>query len=336
MEEERHFFDEFSGGKTSGFFALPQSGSSRKNFIAKTDDAQFVVTYNDNLRENESFFYFSEKFSKLNLNTPKIFKISNDRKIYIQEYLGGNTFSEIIENEGLSERVKRLVKKTLQNLYNFQIATKNHIDYTKTFEYEKFDHIPILNDLNYFKFLFIDILEIPYHKSSLLKEFNNLAEQIENLAPKTLMIRDFQARNIMVNEKDDVFFIDYQAAMEGPAMYDVVSFLFQAKANFPDDFKKEMLHFYISLFEDEYERRSLEKSVLPIRLIRNLQVLGAYGFRGLVQKREHFIKSIDNGIKNLYATAETWDQMDLYPELKALILKLNTSDTKEKIEKLKD
>lgn len=334
MEAEKKFFDEFSGGKTPSFFALPQSGSSRKNFIAETNENKYVVTSNDNLRENESFFYFSEVFSNLNLNTPTIYKISDDRKTYIQQYLGGKTFSEIIQEEGLSERVKILVKETLSKLYHFQKVTRGQIDYSRTFEYEKYDNLPILHDLNYFKFFFADILEMPYHKSSLLKEFNELAQTIENIQPKVLMIRDFQARNIMVDENNDVFFIDYQAAMEGPAMYDVVSFLYQAKANFPEEFKDEMLDFYISLFDDENGRRSLRKSVLPIRLIRNLQVLGAYGFRGLVQKKEHFIKSIDQGIKNLIQTSESWNEMENYPELRALIQRLNTVEVAEKIQKL--
>ena len=43
----------------------------------------------------------------------------------------------------------------------------------------------------------------------------------------------------LVNDINEVFFIDYQAAMEGPALYDVVSFLFQAKANFSENFKNE-------------------------------------------------------------------------------------------------
>lgn len=145
------------------------------------------------------------------------------------------------------------------------------------------------------------------------------------------MIRDFQARNIMVNENDSVFFIDYQAAMEGPAMYDVVSFLYQAKANFPDEFKGEMTDFYISLYDGEKEKQFLRESVLPIRLIRNLQVLGAYGFRGLVQKKEHFIKSIDQGIKNLIQTSQSWEEMGNYPELRDLIQRLNSVVAEEKI-----
>lgn len=334
MEEARHFFDKFTGNNTSDFFALPQSGSSRKNFIGKTNDESFVITSNENLLENESFFYFTKVFSELNLNSPKIFSISEDRRIYAQEYLGSKTFSEIITEEGLSERVKSLVKQTLEKLYRLQTSTLGKIDYSKTFEYTKYDDIPILHDLNYFKFLFVDVVEMHYNKSTLLSEFKALSDKIENLSPKFLMIRDFQARNIMVNDNDEVFFIDYQAAMEGPAMYDVISFLYQAKANFPDEFRNEMLEYYFSLFENEEDRLELRKSVMPIRLIRNIQVLGVYGLRGLIQRKEHFIKSIFPGIENLYNTSLSWDEMGEFPELKKLIENLHTEETLNKIKVL--
>ena len=123
------------------------------------------------------------------------------------------------------------------------------------------------------------------------------------------MIRDFQARNIMVNEHGNVSFIDYQSAMQGPLMYDVISFLFQAKANFPGDFKNEMLDFYIHQFESKEIQAQLKRSVKPIQMMRFLQVLGAYGFRGLIQRKQHFIASIEKGIENITEFAENWNNI---------------------------
>ncbi|MDO5616421.1 MAG: phosphotransferase [Cruoricaptor ignavus] len=323
LETAKSFFEAFSQSKVQSFQALPQSGSARKNYIAKNEESTFVVTENSNIRENETFLYFTEIFSEQNLNTPKIYKISQDRTLYIQEFLGKETLSEIIANEGLSERTKNLVKKTLEQLFILQNKTKGKIDFTKTFEYERYDELPILHDLNYFKFMFVDVLELPYHKTTLLKEFQKLAKIINDCEPKTLMIRDFQARNIMVNSTDEISFIDYQSAMEGPAMYDVVSFLYQAKANFPEIFREEMLGYYYAFFNDDEEIISkLKNSLMPIRLIRNLQVLGAYGFRGLVQGKEHFVKSIPQGITNLQETANAWQEMKYFPELQKIIANL--------------
>lgn len=334
MEKTKIFFENYIGETALEFFSLAQSGSSRMNFVGKSSQQKYIITYNKNIAENESFLYFSQVFTDLKLNTPKIFSISDDRKTYVQEFLGENTLSEIIEKEGLTENVKSLVKETLQKLFDLQQKTARQIDYSKTFEYENYDELPITNDLFYFKNFIVDVLELPYHKATLLKEFKEIVSKIENLEPKGLMIRDFQARNIMVNKENKVSFIDYQSAMKGPLMYDVVSFLFQAKANFPEDFKNEMLDFYWSLWEDSEKKSVLKNSLEVIKLIRFLQVLGAYGFRGLIQRKKHFLGSLDLGIENLFQLSNSWEEMNNYPELKKIILELKSVEVKSKITKM--
>lgn len=332
FENAKRFFENTTGKKTSEFITLAQSGSARVNFLAVTEDKKYIVTCNENVSENEVFFYYSKIFSDFHLNTPSIYDISEDRKMYIQEFLGEHTLSDIIEKEGLSENVKNLVKQTLEKLYQLQSLTQNKIDYKKAFEYERYDELPVTHDLYYFKNFIVDVLELEYHKSSLLKEFKKIATLIESLQPTGLMIRDFQARNIMVNKYHEVSFIDYQSAMEGPFMYDVISFLFQAKADFPEDFKNEMLEYYIQLFENKETKLQLKQSVKLLQMMRFLQVLGAYGFRGLIQRKQHFITSLEKGIKNITAFAETWDDMKSYPELKKVIEQLKLDRTKLKIE----
>lgn len=330
-EDAQHFFEEFTGEAAQKFMSLAPSGSARRNYVAKSAGKNYILTFNENLAENESFFYFSKVFSQLKLNTPEIFTISEDRKLYVQEFLGAQTLSEIIEKEGLTERTAFLVRQTLKKLHHLQTASAGKIDYSKTFEYERYDELPITNDLFYFKSFIADVLEIPYHKSTLLLEFKKLVSRLENVRPQGLMLRDFQARNIMVNELDEVFFIDYQAAMEGSLMYDVISFLFQAKANFPENFKNEMLSYYLSLWKDEKMKTELDNSVRMIQLIRYLQVLGAYGFRGLVQKKEHFKASLAQGIENLYYFSNEWEEMKDYPELRKIINYLKTEEAEKKI-----
>jgi len=330
-ENAKIFFENHFGEKSTEFVTLAQSGSARVNFLAQNKIGKYIITYNENITENESFLYFSELFSELNLNTPKIFSVSDDRKMYIQEFLGEKTFSEIITEEGLSENVHTLVKQTLRQLFELQEKTSGKIDFQQAFEYESYDELPVMHDLYYFKNFVADVLELEYHKSSLLKEFKKIINLIENLEPKGIMIRDFQARNIMVNDKNKVSFIDYQSAMKGPLMYDVISFLFQAKANFPEDFKNEMLEFYIRQFEDKETQSQLRNSVKPIQMMRFLQVLGAYGFRGLIQRKQHFIASIDKGIQNITEFSQTWEMMNDFPELRKIIGQLSSEKVKFKI-----
>jgi aminoglycoside/choline kinase family phosphotransferase len=331
-ENANRFFESQLGKKSTEFITLAQSGSARVNFLAITDTEKYIITYNENIPENESFLYYSEVFSTLNLNTPAILAVSEDRKMYVQEFLGTQTLSEIITKEHTSPHVKTLVKQTLEKLFRLQIQTQDQIDFSKTFEYERYDELPVIHDLYYFKNFVADVLELEYNKSALLKEFKQIARLVEDLAPKGIMIRDFQARNIMVNEKDEVSFIDYQSAMQGPLMYDVISFLFQAKADFPENFKNEMLDFYIQLFEDQNIQTQLRNSVKPMQMMRFLQVLGAYGFRGLIQRKQHFMASLEKGIRNITEFASVWEDMKNYPELHKVIQQLPSEETRKKID----
>lgn len=331
-ENANRFFESQLGKKSTEFITLAQSGSARVNFLAITDTEKYIITYNENIPENESFLYYSEVFSALSLNTPSILAVSKDRKMYVQEFLGTQTLSEVITKEHVSPRVKSLVKQTLEKLFRLQIQTQDKIDFSKTFEYESYDELPVIHDLYYFKNFVADVLELEYNKSTLLKEFKQIAALVEDLEPKGIMIRDFQARNIMVNEKDEVSFIDYQSAMKGPLMYDVISFLFQAKADFPENFKNEMLDFYIQLFEDQNTQHQLNNSVKPMQMMRFLQVLGAYGFRGLIQRKQHFMASLEKGIRNITEFASAWEDMKNYPELNKVIAQLSSEETRKKID----
>ena len=116
------------------------------------------------------------------------------------------------------------------------------------------------------------------------------------------MFRDFQSRNIMVKD-NAIHFIDYQGGMKGALQYDVASLLWQAKAELSDEWKNGLLHYYISCVEDvlgaSIDKTQFESQYNGYVLIRLLQVLGAYGFRGLFERKAHFLTSIPLALKNI-------------------------------------
>ncbi len=104
----------------------------------------------------------------------------------------------------------------------------------------------------------------------------------------------------------------------GPMIYDVISFLWQAKGNFQPALKREMLEEYISYFPEGTFGSTVsvrDEIVNRFLLFRTLQVLGAYGFRGLVERKAHFIESIPSALSNLEEVIAT-GIADSYPELK--------------------
>ncbi len=330
-DEARQFFENFAGTAADVFQPLAASGSARMNYVASANNTRYILTANHHIAENESFLYLSQVFQNLKLNTPKIFTVSADRTMYVQEFLGTQTLAEWFKTNPPVDEIKTTVQQVLRKLYHLQKATFGKINFSRSYEYASYDELPVTSDLYYFKAYIADMLELPYHKGKLLAEFREIIERVSKLQPRGIMMRDFQARNIMLNDKADVFFIDYQAAMEGPLMYDVISFLYQASAPFTQAFRTEMVSYYYSLWKEEETVSALQQSFMPLKLIRFLQVLGAYGFRGLVQRKPHFISSLRPGILNLVNFTEEWGEMPQYPELRNLIQTLNSEDTAAKI-----
>ncbi|WP_301758409.1 RNase adapter RapZ, partial [uncultured Muribaculum sp.] len=93
----------------------------------------------------------------------------------------------------------------------------------------------------------------------------------------------------------------FQGGRRGPYHYDIVSFLWQAKANFPDWLRERLLDVYIESASRyiAIDRRRFDEELRYVRLLRILQVLGAYGFRGRIERKPHFLQSIPKALENL-------------------------------------
>ena len=311
-------------GKISSINALPQSGSDRSYFRIQCSDAPFetcIATYNTNTKENETFLYFTDVLAGTHAPVPKIYAVNDERNLYLQEDLGNTSLLDIREQESLTDHVYELYQLTLNALANLQVKADESLDYNKCITSKEFGKSAILTDLLYFKYYFLDTLKVPYDKEALISDFELLSNYLSASGHKYFMFRDFQGRNVMVNDKP--YFIDYQGGMKGAVQYDVASLLWQAKANLPQEWKNGLLDYYIDcldkLVPQPVDRVIFRSQYNGYVLIRLLQVLGAYGFRGLFERKAHFLSSIPLALKNL-DTFLSQNHLDLYlPEFNRLL-----------------
>ena len=303
MEEIQKVFEQFSKEPITRIDRLPQAGSERHYFRLHTAKNTYIATYGANIKENAAFIYFSNQFQQQQLSTPQILYCSADNKIYFQQDFGDVSLLNQLEENGFSDPIYLLFKKSLQQLAQLQVKGDEVIDYSKCLTNAEFGKQAILADLLYFKYYFLDALRRPYDKQKLLNDFEALSDFLSQTEYKYFMFRDFQSRNIMVTPDSEVHFIDYQGGMKGAPQYDVASLLWQAKANLPDQWKKSLLEDYIDAFE-KLVNRPVDRDLFRSQyngyvLIRLLQVLGAYGFRGLFERKAHFLTSIPLALQNL-------------------------------------
>ena len=281
---------------------IPLSGGDRRYFRFYTASKSYIGCYNDNVKENEVFFYFTQHFKALGVPLPAILGVHTDQKIYIVEDLGKESLLDNLSSKGFTDEVYELYKKSLQALAHMQIKGAENLDYDRALTAKEFGKQAIMSDLLYFKYYFVDTLKIPYDKQQLLEDFDALATYLTKTEHKMFMFRDFQSRNIIVNQ-GEVHFIDYQGGMRGALQYDVASLLWQAKADLSETWKTDLLEYYITVI-NELLPAPVQKEVFISQyngyvVIRMLQVLGAYGFRGLFERKAHFLSSIPLALKNL-------------------------------------
>ena len=306
---------------------IAESGSSRKYYRVKTSEASVIGTYNANVEENEAFFYLTEHFGKMHLPVPKLLAVNKERTCYLQSDHGDTTLFGHVQHAlatgKYDEQTVGLFKQTLEQLVRFQIEGHRGLDYSKVYPVPCFDKPSVMDDLDYFKYYFVKPhAEIVFNETRLKAEFNAFADVVCRAKNDFFMYRDFQSRNVMIDQ-DKPCFIDYQGGRRGPLQYDVVSLLYQVKAQMPQSLRDELLGYYKQALTAYLDPDSVDfDRYYPYFVyLRLLQVLGAYGFRGLIQKKAHFIESIPYALKEL----KTWNEkhpLDAYPELQSVILQV--------------
>lgn len=324
----RELFSTFSNEPISNIEKLPQAGSDRHYFRIQTAAKSFIATYGNNVKENETFIYFSEQFTMQNLATPQVYFVSKDKHAYIQQDFGNTSLLDKLEEHGLTEEVYNLYKKSLKQLARLQVKGHEVIDYKRCLTNAEFGKQAIMADLLYFKYYFLDALAKPYDKQKLIDDFEALSNYLSHTEYKYFMFRDFQSRNIMITPSfggglGEVHFIDYQGGMNGAPQYDVASLLWQARANLTEDWKERLLEDYIDAFE-ELAGQPIDKEIFRSQyhgyvLIRLLQVLGAYGFRGLFERKAQFLTSIPLALENLRSFIDNQSVGISVPEFKKVL-----------------
>lgn len=310
---------------------IAESGSARRYYRIHTEEGSIIGAFNSNTEENEAFFYLCHHFGSKGFHVPKLLGINADRTCYLQNDFGDDTLfrhvQRALSTDGWNGPVTELYKMVLHDLADFQISGHEGLDYSKTYPTPCFDRKSILDDLNYFKYYFVKPhAEIAFNEFRLDTDFERFTDFILEARNSFFMHRDFQSRNIMINNGIPRY-IDFQGGRQGPLQYDVVSLLYQVKAQMPQDLRNKFIEYYKSIVAQHLDLDTLQfDRYLPAFVyLRLMQVLGAYGFRGLIQKKVHFIESIPFALREIERHAKSHPLQDL-PELVSVIEQLNKLD----------
>ena len=305
MEELKQLFQRYTGNCPETITPLSGSGSNRRYFRLSNPEISLIGVEGTSVEENKAFITLSEHFYQQGLPVPQVFAESENSLFYLQEDLGDVSLFDAISagrKTGIfSGEEKELLRQTIAALPDIQWRGAEGLDFSICYPQPDFNKRTVLWDLNYFKYYFLKMSDIEFQENLMENDFENFAGVLLQEQADTFLYRDFQSRNVMIHNGKP-YFIDFQGGRKGPVYYDVASFLWQAKANFPDELRNELLDVYLkalSKYQPHINQLNFKKRLRYFVLFRILQVLGAYGFRGYIEKKPHFIESIPFALNNL-------------------------------------
>lgn len=319
-----------------GIELLPQSGSSRLYYRVNLGNACILAAYNENVAENLAYFSFTRQFLAKGLNVPGILARTEDNRLYLVEDLGNTTLFSLLPagrtdsdtpggNQFSHEGLTSLYEKVVDHLLRFQGV--HDLDYSYVFPVEEFDSTSMEWDLNYFKYFFVRIAGFSFSEPALETDFKAISEFLNRKPHTHFMYRDFQSRNIMIKDGQP-WFIDFQGGRKGPMAYDLVSLLYDAKANLDENLRDHLLGYYCQraacLYPDFHES-DFQKEFMVCQLLRILQAMGAYGLRGFVQKKSLFLKSVPYAIRNISQLLDRKDFPLDIPQIRSLVSQMKES-----------
>lgn len=296
---------------------LTGSASNRQYFRLSDDEKSCVGVLGVNPDENRTFIAMAAHFRAQGIAVPEVYAVSEDAVAYIQEDLGDTALFGIVGSEGSEE----LLCRTVRCLPDIQFKGADGFDFSVCHSVCRFDRRLVLFDLNYFKYCFLKPSGLEFDENRLQDDFERLADDLTSVKTDTFMYRDFNARNVMIKDGAPCF-IDFQGGMQGPIYYDVASFVWHARAGYSQDLKMRMLDEYLDALSVyiSVDREAFLETLRLFVLFRTMQILGAYGFRGMVEQKAAFVVSIPDAVESLASQLET--HLEDYPYLDSVLRRL--------------
>lgn len=327
----RRLFEEWSGEPVEEMRLLAANGSNRRYWRIVGATHKCIAAFNADVAENNSFYYFGEILRSQGIAVPELYSVSNDRMYYLQQDLGDTTLYGCLYDKkrkggGFDREMLQLYRRVLSDLSKMQVAGRN-FDFSKAYPRTDFDAQSIQWDLNYFKYYFLKMRYVPFDEGLLEQDYQTLTTYLLDTDCNFFMYRDFQSRNIML--VDDVpYYIDYQGCRRGAAQYDVASLLYSSKSDLSESVRQELLEHYLDCLSERFpiDKKSFRQHFYGYVLIRIMQAMGAYGYRGYFEHKDYFLSSIPLAIKNLKWVTESHPLPISIPHLQQVWKKIIDSE----------
>ncbi|MEX1256231.1 MAG: RNase adapter RapZ [Gemmatimonadota bacterium] len=323
-ESISRLFERTFGAPAESIERVAADGSRREYHRLRGGPHGSVIgAYGPDPDENRAFFSYTRTFRETGLPVPELYAVDESAGAWLLEDLGNLTLlgalSVARSAEGVlfPSAILPTYERALEALVRFQIEGGRSIDFSVAHPRGEFDARAMRWDLNYFKYQFLRLSGVAFHEGRLEEDFDRLTAFLLEADRAHFLYRDFQSRNILLRDETP-WFVDYQGGRRGALQYDVASLLYDGKAAIPDKVRRHLLDHYLQALGDvlPIEREPFDAHFRGYVLIRIMQAMGAYGQRGLYERKPLFLESIPYAARNLQGLLDAGLPVAL-PELTA-------------------
>lgn len=303
-------------------FLIGTGGSDRNYYrIRNTHGSSVLVRSGREDRDFDRHLAYTDFFRKCGIAVPQLLKANPERMEALFEDLGDLSLYSWLRCRRPEEEVEAVYRKVVEIAFMIHTAATRHISECPLLGERMFDYDHLRWETAYFMENFVAVVRRTKVKdvSKLEEEFHSLAVRVDSF-PKTVIHRDFQCRNIMMTNGVPRV-IDYQGARIGPPAYDIASLLWDPYYRLEEGVRERVLDYYTQCMKERvgaFDEGAFRDTLLPCRLQRHMQALGAYGFLSSVKGKKYFLKHAGEGLRLL--KEEITMAKDEYPALYELTL----------------
>lgn len=307
---------QLENGKTFVIMAMPEGRMSVSEEVTNLKEKPDEIPY----------INVQKYLRSLDLPVPEILLFSEPDRWLVLEDLGDTKLWDVVANAQPSER-ERWYKKAIDLLINLQNKTFADINTSRMKSPDTLPCIAVLRsfDATLFNWEFDHFWEYYFQlqtsKSKLQKkdeeifkkETRKITEELCNL-PQSFTHRDYQSRNLMVRD-DRLTILDFQDALMGPQVYDVVCLLRDSYVDLTPQLDALISYYCEQSGEDLKEfRRAFDLQTVQ----RKLKDSGRFVFIDRVKKNPNFLPFIP---VSMGYVRQALERLPEYSELYALLKK---------------
>ena len=242
------------------------------------------------------------------LPVPQILCYSEADRIIVLEDLGDELFIKKVVHADKTAKI-RLYKQALDLLVSLQHKTQNAVQDCVAIQ-RSFDATLLNWEFDHFREYLIEERLGQKMKKEDRALFEKLTRKITDRIigfPKLFTHRDFQSKNLIVREDGSLFMIDFQDALIGPYVYDLVALLRDSYVELKDEVLEELIKYY-AVKKGISDLKTLMSDFDLMTLQRKMKDAGRFIYIDRVKKNPNFLQYLPTTLKYVKEALEKTDK----------------------------